>query len=58
MDNDTLPPFDIGTVAIFSCHDGSVLIGSDQRVCELTDTSADWNEDQPICGCKPSIVKA
>ena len=52
QDNDNMAPFDIGSVATFSCHDKFVLTGSNRSVCELSNTQGVWSENQPTCECK------
>ncbi len=48
---DTTSPFDLGTVATYSCDNGLFLSGSESRTCEGDGSSITgmWSGTAPIC---------
>ena len=44
----TGPPFDVGTVANFSCDDGFFLSGNSSNTC-VNISTVRWNNEAPVC---------
>ena len=47
------PSNSVGTVAIYDCNEGYLLVGSDTRTCQ---ESGEWSGEEPGCECKYSVL--